>query len=277
METLLDVAALLFGGLILYFGAEWLVKGSAGLAHSLGVRPLIIGLTVVAYGTSAPELAVSTAAMLDGSTAIVLGNVFGSNIANMALILGLTALISPPAVDGQLIRRELPVLCLATALVPIMLLGGQIHRIEAALLLLGAIGFTLYTLFSSSKSGRFDTEAGRGETAGDGVISGQAAALLVSALLATGCAGNKAKEGEENSAAAKQQTEAEAPEAAKKPDEAAPEAAKAAQASAALGAAAALTVLVRAPSCVASWAEDCMGLTLRQRANWSRRRKKSRG
>lgn len=168
METLLDIAALLFGGLILYFGAEWLVKGSAGLAHSLGVRPLIIGLTVVAYGTSAPELAVSTAAMLDGSSAIVLGNVIGSNIANMALILGLTALISPPAVDGQLIRRELPVLCIATALMPIMLLGGQIHRIEAALLLLGAIGFTLYTLFSSSKSGRFDTEAGRGETAGDG-------------------------------------------------------------------------------------------------------------
>lgn len=169
MESLLDVAALLFGGLILYFGAEWLVKGSAGLAHALGVRPIIIGLTVVAYGTSAPELAVSTAAMLDGSSPIVLGNVIGSNIANMALILGLTALIAPPAVDGQLIRREIPVLCLATMLVPIMLLGGQINRIEAALLLLGAIGFTLYTLFSSSKSGRFDTEAGRGETAGEGV------------------------------------------------------------------------------------------------------------
>ena len=164
MDTLLDVVALLFGGIVLYLGAEWLVKGSAGLARSLGVKPLVIGLTVVAYGTSAPELAVSTAAILEDSSAIVLGNVFGSCVANLALILGLTALISPPAVDAQLIRREIPVMCISVAVVPLVLANGSISSIEAALLLLGAIGFTFYTLLVSTPGGRAGSEMGRAET-----------------------------------------------------------------------------------------------------------------
>ncbi|MEM9489148.1 MAG: calcium/sodium antiporter [Myxococcota bacterium] len=153
METILDLAKLLVGGFILYLGAEWLVKGSAGLARAFGVKPLIIGLTVVAYGTSAPELAVSSAAILKDSSDLVLGNVIGSCVANLGLILGITALISPPAVDARLIRRELPVLLLSVAALPVVLLGGQITRIEAGLLLMGAIGFTLYTLFVSSGDG----------------------------------------------------------------------------------------------------------------------------
>lgn len=160
----MDVVALLFGGIVLYLGAEWLVKGSAGLARSLGVRPLVIGLTVVAYGTSAPELAVSTAAILEDSSAIVLGNILGSNIANLALILGLTALIAPPAVDGQLIRREVPVLCISVGAVPLVLANGTITFIESALLLLGAIGFTAYTLLASAPGGRAGSEMGRAET-----------------------------------------------------------------------------------------------------------------
>ncbi|ACY18468.1 calcium/sodium antiporter [Haliangium ochraceum] len=149
---LLDVLSLLFGGLVLYLGAEWLVKGSAGLAHSLGVKPLVIGLTVVAYGTSAPELAVSTAAILDDASPIVLGNIIGSCIANIALILGVSALIAPPAVDGQLIRRELPVMCAATLAVPLTLLDGQVSFVEAAILLACAVAFTLYTLFVAAPS-----------------------------------------------------------------------------------------------------------------------------
>ncbi len=150
METLIDIFALLAGGLGLYFGAELLVKGSAGLAHALGVKPLIIGLTVVAYGTSAPELAVSTSAILDGASPIVLGNVVGSCVANLGLILGITALISPPAVDGQLIRREIPVLCLSVALTPLMLFSGiGIVSLEAAILLACAFAFTFFTLFGS--------------------------------------------------------------------------------------------------------------------------------
>lgn len=150
METLLDIARLMIGGLLLYLGAEWLVKGSAGLARALGVKPLVIGLTVVAYGTSAPELAVSSAAILEDSSAIALGNVIGSCIANLGLILGLTALFTPPFVDGRLIRREAPILFASAVVVPLVLIDGTIELVEAALLTACAILFTLYTLLVSS-------------------------------------------------------------------------------------------------------------------------------
>lgn len=158
METVLDVFGLVVGGVLLYLGAEWLVKGSAGLARAFGVKPLIVGLTVVAYGTSAPELAVSTSAILSDSSQIVMGNVLGSCVANIALILGITALISPPAVDGRLIRRELPILMISVIAVPVVMLGGQIGRIEAGVLLAGAIAFTLYTLFVSSNDDSPDAQ-----------------------------------------------------------------------------------------------------------------------
>jgi len=159
VDILFDVISLLFGGLVLYLGAEWLVKGSAGLARAFGVKPLVIGLTVVAYGTSAPELAVSTAAILEDASAIVLGNVIGSNIANIALILGLTALISPPAVDGQLIRREVPVMFAGCLAAPFVLLDGEISMVEAALLAATAMAFTLYTLVAAVPASD-DDEAG---------------------------------------------------------------------------------------------------------------------
>jgi cation:H+ antiporter len=149
VDTFLDVISLVFGGLVLYFGAEWLVKGSAGLARAFGVKPLVVGLTVVAYGTSAPELAVSTAAIIEGSSPLVLGNVIGSNIANIALILGLTALIAPPSVDGQLIRREIPVMCAACLAMPFVLRDGQISAVEAGVLVGAAVAFTLYTLLAA--------------------------------------------------------------------------------------------------------------------------------
>lgn len=138
--------ALLLGAFLLYFGAEWLVRGAAGLALRLGVRPLLIGLTVVSYATSAPELAVSTAAAWHGNPDIALGNVVGSNIANIGLILGLTALIAPPTTDGSMTGRELWVLAAATALVPMLLLDGLIGRPEGAALVLGAVTFTWLTV-----------------------------------------------------------------------------------------------------------------------------------
>jgi cation:H+ antiporter len=137
-----EVGQLLVGGVLLYFGAEWLVKGSAGLALAFGLRPLIVGLTVVAYGTSAPELTVGLAAALEGRGGIALGNAIGSNIANLGLILGVTTLISPPRVDGSLIRREIPFLVLTAALVPIVFLDGRVSRLEGALLLAGSFAFT---------------------------------------------------------------------------------------------------------------------------------------
>lgn len=130
------------GLLLLYFGAEWLVKGAAGLARSFGVPTMIVGLTVVGYGTSAPEMTVSVVAALRGSSAIALGNVVGSNIANLGLILGLTALVSPPRTDGALIRREIPLLLASTIALPLALWDGVLSRVEGAFLLGVAAGFT---------------------------------------------------------------------------------------------------------------------------------------
>lgn len=137
---------LVIGGFCLYIGAEWLVRGASGLAASLGVRPLVIGLTVVAYGTSAPELAVGVGSALSHQGAIALGNSIGSNIANLGLILGVTALVSPPKVDPSVRRRELPALLAATLAVPLVLLDGRITRLEGGLLLLGALLHSALTL-----------------------------------------------------------------------------------------------------------------------------------
>ena len=158
MDVLLDIGALFFGGLVLYLGAEWLVKGSAGLAREFGVKPLVIGLTVVAYGTSAPELAVSAAAVVDGEEAIAIGNVLGSCIANLGLILGMTALIAPPSVDGTLIRREIPWLLLSVLAFPLVLIDNVLVMWEAIILLGGAIAFTLFALTISSSGNTPSTE-----------------------------------------------------------------------------------------------------------------------
>ena len=134
---------LVSGLVLLYIGAEWLVKGAAGLGRSFGVRPLVVGLTVVAYGTSAPELVVSGVAAFEGRSVIALANVIGSNIANIGLVLGISAIIAPMQVEGGLIRRELPVLLGTTLLMPVLLATGGVTRPEAAVLLLVAAGFTL--------------------------------------------------------------------------------------------------------------------------------------
>lgn len=137
---------LFLGGGVLYLGAEWLVKGAAGLAQELGLRPIVVGLTVVAYGTSAPELVVGVTAALEGRGGIALGNSVGSNIANLGLVLGLTALVSPPRVDGGLLRRELPMLVLATALVPLVMWNGVASRLEGLVLLALAALYTWWMI-----------------------------------------------------------------------------------------------------------------------------------
>ncbi len=139
-------AALIAGLILLYLGAEWFVKGAAGLGHLLGMRPLVVGLTIVAYGTSMPELVVSTIAAASGGGAIALGNVIGSNIANIGLVLGVAALVRPLEVEGSLIRREMPVMLAAAAVLPIMLASGEISRVWGAVLLAGAAAFTLFTV-----------------------------------------------------------------------------------------------------------------------------------
>lgn len=151
MVPIIPVVKLLVGIAVLYWGAEWLIRGSAGIARGFGVKPLVVGLTVVAYGTSAPELAVATKTALEHAQPIALGTVIGSCAANISLILGLTALIAPPTIDGRIIRREVPVLVGSAIAVPILFRNGVLSRFEGALLVLCAVIFTIATLTVSAK------------------------------------------------------------------------------------------------------------------------------
>jgi cation:H+ antiporter len=127
---------------LLYFGAEWLVKGAASSALRLGLTPLVVGLTVVAYGTSAPEMLVSVKAALSGQGAIAIGNVVGSNIFNIAVILGLAAVVSPLRVEWQLLRIDAPVMLGTTLLFVWCFRDGVISRGEALVFVLGAATYT---------------------------------------------------------------------------------------------------------------------------------------
>lgn len=151
MEVVSNVGLVCLGGLVLYLGAEWLVKGAAGLARTLGIKEIVIGLTVIAYGTSAPELAVSISANLGGSSPLVFGNVIGSCIANIGLILGVTVLISPPVVDPSLVRRDIPVLLASAIVLPPMIYFGGVGRLEALGLFAMASVYSLVT-FMGAKS-----------------------------------------------------------------------------------------------------------------------------
>lgn len=138
---LFPVLNLIFGFVLLGFGAEALVSGSARLALRLGLAPVFIGLTIVAFGTSAPEFAVSMQAALSGSSAIALGNVVGSNIANIGLILGITAILAPTRIDTQLTRIQMPILIVVSILLWLLLIDGEIGLLDGILLSLGLIVF----------------------------------------------------------------------------------------------------------------------------------------
>lgn len=147
-----DSLLVLLGLVLLYFGAEWLVRGSSSLALRLGLSPLVIGLTVVAYGTSMPELVVSFKAAMAGQSAIAVGNVVGSNILNVALILGIAALIFPIKIQFQLIRFDVPLMIGATLLAMFFLRDGRLDRWEAAILFAGIICYTVGSLIYAKKS-----------------------------------------------------------------------------------------------------------------------------
>jgi cation:H+ antiporter len=134
------------GLVLLYYGAEFLVNGASSLALRLGLTPLVVGLTVVAFGTSAPEMVVSVKASLAGQGNLALGNVVGSNIFNIAIILGLSALICPMKVQVQLIRIDMPVLIGVTLLTLLLVSDRQLARWEGLLFLSGAVGYTLFAL-----------------------------------------------------------------------------------------------------------------------------------
>lgn len=143
------------GGLLaLIAGASLLVRGASKLALSFGISPLVVGLTVVAFGTSAPEMAVSVGAVLDGRVDIAIGNVVGSNVFNVLFILGVSALIVPLVVNLQLIRQEVPIMIGASLLLLLLSLDGRIGLLDAALLLALLIGYTVFLVVQSRRQTR---------------------------------------------------------------------------------------------------------------------------
>jgi len=138
------------GGLVaLIAGANLLVRGASKLALSLGLSPLVVGLTVVAFGTSAPEIAVSVGAAMDGNTGMAVGNVVGSNIFNVLFILGVSALIAPLVVHAQVVRQEVPIMIGASLVVLVMALDARLSPFESGLLLALLVGYTVFLVRQS--------------------------------------------------------------------------------------------------------------------------------
>ena len=176
------VLAFIAGLLLLIVGAEALVRGASRLAAALGVSPLIIGLTVVAFGTSSPELAVSIKAAVSGQADIALGNVIGSNIFNVLFILGLSALVAPLVVSQQLVRLDVPVMIGLSVLVLALALDGTLGRMEGLLLVAGLL---LYLAFLARQSTR-ESAAVRDEYAREYDHLAGANGWLVNAALVIG-------------------------------------------------------------------------------------------
>ncbi|HAV63322.1 MAG TPA: sodium:calcium antiporter [Verrucomicrobiales bacterium] len=141
----------LTGLVLLYFGGEGLVRGSTALALRLGLTPLVVGLTVVAFGTSAPEMVVSVQAALAGQGAVSIGNVIGSNSLNIGLILGITALIYPLKVQLQILRLDTPIMVGVSLVAAWLLADLTIGRPEGALLFAGIVGYTYFTVSYARK------------------------------------------------------------------------------------------------------------------------------
>jgi cation:H+ antiporter len=172
---------LLAGLAVLTIGAEALVRGGAGLALRLGLTPLVIGLTVIAYGTSSPEVVVSVQAALQGNAAISIGNVIGSNICNLALILGVCALIQPLTAAVGIIRREVPIMLAVTAAAAGVLADGHLQRWEGVVLLLGLVIYTWTTV----RQARREAASAAAEAFKDG-IPAQPTRLPLAVLLTLG-------------------------------------------------------------------------------------------
>jgi len=140
----IQIAIYIIGGSIgLFIGAEGLVRGASSLAIRLGISPLVVGLTVVAFATSSPEMVVSIKAAIEGNPGIVVGNVVGSNICNIALILGVAAMISPMSVKSQVIKREIPIMIIVSVILLLVLLDDTITRMEGVFLVIGIITYII--------------------------------------------------------------------------------------------------------------------------------------
>lgn len=148
---LLQFLIFLVGLGVLYLGAEWLIKGAASLALRYGIRPLVVGITVVALGTSMPEFVINFFAALSGDDGLALGNIVGSNICNIALILGFSSIVLPLAVTPGSLKKEYPIMMLVLILFYMVALDGVISKTDGMLLVLGLIGFFVFLVYDSRR------------------------------------------------------------------------------------------------------------------------------
>ncbi len=154
--TVTDVLLLLGGFVLLVGGGEVLVRGASGLARAVGLSPLIVGLTVVSFATSAPELAVSVDAAVSGAPGLAVGNVVGSNIANILLVLGVSALVTPLVVRSRVVKLDVPVMIALSLAFYLMSLDGTISTLDGALLLGALVVYVVRAIMSSRRSRRDD-------------------------------------------------------------------------------------------------------------------------
>ena len=165
MLTIYYIIALILGFIVLLWGADRFVEGAANIARNFGVSPLIIGLTIVGLGTSAPEILVSAQAAFDNSPALGIGNAIGSNIANIGMVLGITLLVTPLTVNSDTFKREFPILATVTVLALILLWDQHLGYSDGIVLLAGFV-ITLFSMASlaikssksSSSENKFDSE-----------------------------------------------------------------------------------------------------------------------
>ena len=148
----LTIVYLAIGTACLVLGAEWLVRGASTVATKLGVAPIVVGLTVVAFGTSAPELAVSVSGAISGNADVAIGNVVGSNTFNILFILGLSAAISGLLIEQRLLRLDIPILIVISLVTYVLILDDSVSRIEGAVLFAGIIAYTVWLLRGARKT-----------------------------------------------------------------------------------------------------------------------------
>jgi cation:H+ antiporter len=163
MEVILSAVLLLIGLVMLCFGGNWLVSGGVAIAKKFRISNLVIGMTIVAYGTSTPELAASIAAAGDHS-AIILGNIVGSNIANVGMVIGVAAILVPLAVHKSVLRKEIPIMLGVSALLVLLSIDGELSQYDGLLLLIGLGIFAVYTFRSALKQrekSKDDTNSGK--------------------------------------------------------------------------------------------------------------------
>ena len=163
MEVILSAVLLLIGLVMLCFGGNWLVNGGIGIAKKFRISNLVIGMTIVAFGTSSPELAASIAAAGDHS-AIILGNIVGSNIANVGMVIGVAAILAPLAIQKSVLRKEIPIMLGVSALLVLLSIDGELSQYDGILLLIGLGIFVVYTFRSALKQrekSKDDTNSGK--------------------------------------------------------------------------------------------------------------------